>query len=205
MVRKTKEDAEKTREILLDAAEFVFVQKGVASASLEEIAKHAGLTRGAVYWHFENKAALLSAVHERAKAPLDAIYDEALLAGKDPIDALRGSTTHALRLIATDERMRNVFAILMFRCEKPDQLNGAELCPAQKRLGALEKFSKAFAKAYEDGRLVEGMTPEHAAFGLHAYISGIFSDYLRYPEGRDLYALAPILIDIFFNGIIRKK
>lgn len=203
MARKTKEEAEKTRESLLDAAEQVFLGKGVASASLEEIAQLAGLTRGALYWHFDNKAALLNAVHQRAKAPLDAVYEDALLEGKDPIDALRGSTTHALRLIATDTRMRNIFTILMFKCEQADQLNTSIRCPAQKRTDALVKFSNAFTKAYENNQLVEGLTPDSAAFGLHAYISGIFSDYLRYPEGRDLYALAPILIDTYFRGIQR--
>lgn len=60
-MRRTKEDAQHTREALLDAAELVFAQRGVSRTSLQEIAKAAGLTRGAVYWHFKDKAELFNA------------------------------------------------------------------------------------------------------------------------------------------------
>lgn len=203
MARKTKEDAEKTRETLLDAAEQVFISKGVASATLEQIAREAGMTRGAVYWHFENKAAILSAIHERASAPLDEVYDLALQEGKHPIDALRGSCTHALRLVASDERTRNVFSILLFRCEKIEQLVPTEACPTQKRQEVCHKFCNAFEVAQQEGRLRDGLTPDDAAFALHAYMTGIFTDYLRYPdEGCDLHGLAPRLVDIFFHGVL---
>lgn len=203
MVRKTKEEAEKTREALIDAAEQVFFNKGVGAASLEEIAQLAGVTRGALYWHFENKSALLSAVHERAKAPIYAAYDKGLEEGKEPMEALRGSVTYSLQALARDERLRNVLAILLFRCERDDQLSNTDVCPAKKRSDTLEKFTDAFQTAYEKGRLIEGMTPDGAAFALHAYIYGIFMDYLRFPEERDLYGKAPLLADIFFRGITR--
>ena len=50
LARRTKEDAFATRNSLLDAAEQVFYEQGVARASLNEIAQRAGATRGAVYW-----------------------------------------------------------------------------------------------------------------------------------------------------------
>ncbi len=54
MVRKTKEDAELTRKRIVDAARAVFLKRGVSKATLEHIASEASVTRGAVYWHFEN-------------------------------------------------------------------------------------------------------------------------------------------------------
>ncbi|WP_272942305.1 TetR family transcriptional regulator [Kingella kingae] len=54
-MRKTKEEAQKTRQHLLNAALEVFWRKGVTQASLHEIAVEAGVTRGALYWHFKNK------------------------------------------------------------------------------------------------------------------------------------------------------
>ena len=54
-MRKTKEEAYQTRCNLLVAALSVFYERGVAQASLDEIAKAAGVTRGALYWHFKNK------------------------------------------------------------------------------------------------------------------------------------------------------
>ena len=54
MARKTKEDALITRDLILDAAERVFLRRGVARTALQEIAEEANLTRGAIYWHFQN-------------------------------------------------------------------------------------------------------------------------------------------------------
>src|ERR1700712_1304134 len=55
MVRRTKEEAAETRNSILDAAERVFFEKGVSRTTLADIALEAGVTRGAIYWHFANK------------------------------------------------------------------------------------------------------------------------------------------------------
>ncbi|MFZ0831934.1 MAG: TetR family transcriptional regulator [Mycobacterium sp.] len=66
--RWTKERrAEHTRQILLDAAEEVFVRKGLTGAALEEIADAAGFTRGAIYSQFGAKEKLFLAVVDRQR------------------------------------------------------------------------------------------------------------------------------------------
>ena len=62
MVRKCKEDAEKTRQSILESALDVFSEKGYAKTTFDEIAARAGFTKGAVYWHFRNKADLVAAL-----------------------------------------------------------------------------------------------------------------------------------------------
>ena len=54
-MRRTKKDAELTRQQLLKAGFKVFGDKGYAAARLSDVAEEAGVTRGAIYWHFENK------------------------------------------------------------------------------------------------------------------------------------------------------
>ena len=54
-MRKTKTEAQKTRQHLLDAALEVFWRDGVTRASLQAIAQEAGVTRGALYWHFKTR------------------------------------------------------------------------------------------------------------------------------------------------------
>ena len=75
MARRTKEEAQVTRERLLDAAEAIFRERGVTRTSLAEVAAAAGLTRGAVYWHFKDKADLFRAMCDRATLPLDAMFE----------------------------------------------------------------------------------------------------------------------------------
>src|SRR5437870_12719349 len=113
MARKTKMQAAVTREQLLDAAERVFREQGVAHTSLTEVAASAGVTRGAVYWHFKDKADLFSAMCERATLPLDAMLVEA--GGKthdDPLGAVRALAVSALTRLATDPRAQAVFEVI---------------------------------------------------------------------------------------------
>src|SRR6478672_12917239 len=56
---------ERTRSLLLDAAEEVFAEKGFTPASLDDIARAAGYTKGAIYKHFATKEDLFLAVSDR--------------------------------------------------------------------------------------------------------------------------------------------
>ena len=75
-MRRTKEDAEKTRCAILAAAEQLFLERGVAHTSLEHIARHAGVTRGAVYWHFQNKAHLFHEMLNQVRLPLEPLAEQ---------------------------------------------------------------------------------------------------------------------------------
>lgn len=55
MARKTKEESQKTRDGILDAAERVFLEKGVGTTAMADLADAAGVSRGAVYGHYKNK------------------------------------------------------------------------------------------------------------------------------------------------------
>ena len=118
MVRRTKEDAQETRTLILDTAEQVFREKGVGHTTLAEIAAAAGVTRGAIYWHFDNKAALLQAMNDRVHLPLEAMHQAlADIALTDPLAKMRESAHGVLKQVAHDPRSRRVFEIFSFKCE----------------------------------------------------------------------------------------
>lgn len=68
-MRRTKEQTAETGRQILNAAENLFLDKGYDNVSLEEIATAAGVTRGAVHWHFKNKQGLLAALRDNAQEP----------------------------------------------------------------------------------------------------------------------------------------
>ena len=68
MARRTKEEAQETRRSILEAAVRVFARQGVANTSLTDIAQEAGVTRGAIYWHFANKADLINSLWEQVQS-----------------------------------------------------------------------------------------------------------------------------------------
>jgi AcrR family transcriptional regulator len=64
-MRKTKEDTDKTVEQILNSALEIFNRNGFHATKLDDVASHAGMTRGPISWHFKNKANLHKAVLER--------------------------------------------------------------------------------------------------------------------------------------------
>ena len=124
MVRRTKEEAQATRHRILDAAELLFQQHGVSRTTLQDIAQAAELTRGAVYWHFKDKADLFNAMMERATMPLEETMALSPSPGEDddPLSFIRDRIMHALRITASHEPTRRVFEIATHKVEYVDEL-----------------------------------------------------------------------------------
>src|SRR5918999_6022372 len=105
MVRRTQDEAAETRSAILDAAERVFSKRGVAHTSLEDIAKAAGVTRGAIYWHFRNKSELFAAMVNRVSLPIeDLVERSADEDAEDPLALLKQAAVGALKRMATDRQ-----------------------------------------------------------------------------------------------------
>lgn len=67
-----KAQSERTRAAILDGAMRLFAKKGFASTTTQDLSKAIGMTQGALYWHFEDKEALLVAVLEDLQRKLAA-------------------------------------------------------------------------------------------------------------------------------------
>ncbi|TLF51921.1 TetR family transcriptional regulator [Halomonas urmiana] len=193
MARRTKAEAEATREALLDAAEEVFFDNGVARTSLEQIARHAGLTRGAVYWHFKNKADLFRAMLDRVRMPFEELVAETGASHDSPLETVRlGFQQSLLRL--EQPRHRRVLAILIHRCEF---FGDIDPCAIQTEMAGecLDALGGYFADAHRLGLLKQGLAPEVATRLLQAILSGLFHDWLRDPDAYSIYERGMALVD----------
>jgi TetR/AcrR family acrAB operon transcriptional repressor len=202
MVRKTREAALATREALIDAAEKVFRRDGVTRTSLAEVAAEAGMTRGAIYWHFRDKAELLAAMCDRTVLPIDAALARAgEQARDDPLGALRGFAVDALTRLATDGRTQAVFDILFHRCELVGELDERGRDQAQGRQHCLVSVEGLFALAIEKGQLPADADPSLAAHTMHAYVIGVMHEWVLDPGAYDLAGRAAAIIDLFLAGL----
>jgi TetR/AcrR family acrAB operon transcriptional repressor len=202
MARRTKEDAAITREQLLDAAERVFRERGVSGSSLAEVASAAGVTRGAVYWHFRDKSDLCAAMCERGTLPLETILAAAATAvHADPFGALRELAVIALTRLACDARSQAVFDVMYHNSEK-----AAELAPIAERRErgrreCLVHVERMLVQAVAKGQLPGDSDTALATQALHAYIGGLMREWVADPAAFDLATSAPVLIDTFLAGL----
>ena len=202
MARRTKIEAEQTRNAILDAAERVFYAHGVACTSLEQIAKHAGVTRGAVYWHFKDKIELCEAMMQRVFLPQEDVLDRlANSKSYSPLADLKKACSDSLKLMATDKQRRRVFSILMFRCEYVEEMAVVMKRRHQCKDRMLERCTRLFERAAELKMLAPAWTPKTAALSLQAIMGGIILNGL---EGRKQFNLAvagPSCLNAFFNSL----
>lgn len=175
MARKTKAEALLTRQQIIDAAREVFHKHGVARSSLEQVASTAGLTRGAVYWHFKDKAELFRAMREDVFEPMDQRLDAHLLTSRyaDPLDAIEAALNELF--VALDECpvMRQILEIMVLRCEYADEF--ADVQPEVERPGQefLERLETAYKKASVTRTLRSELDPFAVALDTWAFVGGL--------------------------------
>lgn len=203
-MRRTKEQAEQTRAAILAAAEQLFLEKGVAHSTLEQIAQAAGVTRGAVYWHFANKADLFNAMLTQVRLPPEQLTERLSgCDGNDPLLSLRDLCIDAIEGLARDEQKQRIFTILLRRCEFTEELR-----PAEERQEAfinlfIELCEQQFNAPTVKVRLHSRLSPRLAARTVHALLIGLFYDWSRDPNLFDPLSDAAPMIDACFRGLIR--
>ena len=202
MVRRTKEEALETRHRLLDAAELLFQAQGVSQTSLQQIAQQAGATRGAIYWHFKDKADLFNAMMDRVKLPLEAAAQQ--VAGgpeADPIEDVERMMAEALKLMTTDPQVRRVFDIATHKVEYTHDMQSVHQRHLDARNACVIDFEKAMLAGARRARIRLPIPAAAAALGLHALISGLIQDWLLDPEAFDLVATGRRTFRVYLSGL----
>ncbi len=199
MARRTKAEAEQTRTALLDAAEHLFHERGVSRTSLEDIAKAAGVTRGALYWHFRNKLDVLCAMQERVCTPAEDLLAMAADGRHpDPLGAIEQSTLDALKEFSADAQKVRVMSILMQRCEYVDDMSEALRRLEDSNRELWSHLLEAFRRARDGGRLSPAWTPEAAVWMLRSFMMGQLYEWLKQPEAYDICRIGTGCLDRLF-------
>jgi TetR/AcrR family transcriptional regulator, acrAB operon repressor len=202
MARRTKKDALATRDALLDAAELLFQDQGVSRTSLNDIARKAGTSRGAIYWHFKDKSDLFNAMMERVTLPLDdAFQTMGDGPGEDPLERIRQSIFHALQMISGDSRTRRVFEVLTQKVEYIEELQAVRSRHLASRKAFLANVENGLKLAAERHELTPRIALSEAARGLHAVADGLIQNWLLDREAFDLVATSTQVIDTYLTGL----
>lgn len=196
MVRRTKEEAQETRNQILEAAEKAFYERGVARTTLADIAAMAGVTRGAIYWHFSNKADLVQAMLDTLHEPLD----ELAKAGEsedemDPLGCMRKLLIQLFHQVALDPKTRRINEILFHKCEFTDEMCDLRRQRQTASLDCNVRIGLVLRNAVNRGQLPDNLDVVRAAVSMHAYIDGILGQWLLVPDSFQLHKEAERWVD----------
>lgn len=208
MARKTKEDALKTREAILDAAVQVFSIRGVSATTLANIAKAAGVTRGAIYWHFTNKEDLLSALWEQLLLPFQPIVrasedpDE-----RDPLGKLKQTYVDFFKNLKEDPRLLKLCRILINKCEAVEDTGTLHLHRVNCHIEGQRKIEQILRNAITQGQLPENLDVRMGSIATIAFIDGLVANWIMFPDILDVRQEIPAILDglmqMLRSGFIR--
>jgi len=201
-MRRTKQEAEHTRCRIMTAALRTFNRRGIARTTMENIAAAAAVTRGAIYWHFADKQALVRAIREEVSLPLVDKGDFTLLndPGTDPLDRIERFLLDLLHAVMVDSRTQLVFRVMSFKCEYVGEFE-SELHEYARKL---EHVRKALTQVYSEARLRKqmraGFTPEIAALETTVFLSGLMRLCLLDKFGAAVRKNAPEIVAAHIAG-----
>lgn len=202
MVRRTKDEAVETRNQILDAAERVFSERGVSRTSLTDIADAASVTRGAIYWHFKDKAELFCEMVARVTMPMEHAPCQIDPASTDdPLASVRAMLVGILERTSGDVQGRRVFHIVFHKCEYVDEMKPVWNRFSEMRAGCRARLENGLKAAIKAGQLPKGLNVKHKAEGLHCLLDGLISNWVMDPEAIPAGNEAERLIDVFIEGL----
>ncbi len=201
MARKTKQQALETRQHIPDVALRLFSQQGVSATSLAEIANAAGVTRGAIYWHFKNKSDLFSEIWELSESNIGELEIEYQAKfPDDPLSVLREILVHILEATVTEERRRLLMEIIFHKCEFVGEMVVVQQAQRSLCLESYDRIEQTLKHCINAKMLPENLLTRRAAILMRSFISGLMENWLFAPQSFDLKearAYVTILLEMY--------
>ncbi|MBT3065746.1 TetR family transcriptional regulator [Rhodoferax sp. U11-2br] len=202
MARRTKEDAQTTRTQLMDAALHLFAKQGVSRTSLQDIALAAGATRGAIYWHFKNKADLFNALMDSATLPMEQTMQQMSDdITQDPLRELERAILLPMQSIVDDERVRATFEIATMKVEYVEELLAVKQRHVQCYSDNTRELQRRLQEAATRRAVCLPMPSMMAAQGLHSLMAGLIHTWMLAPTTFDLVEVARSAVSAYLTGL----
>jgi AcrR family transcriptional regulator len=204
-MRRTKEEAAITREQLLKKALTAFSKKGYAATTLEDIAREAEVTRGAIYWHFGSKAELYNTLVREYADRGNMIMQQAVSEGGTLLDILRRVFVRQLEVIENDLEMRELMELYLFKTGLVPELEEGRQQQIEAGAGLIDMLAGIMSQGMEQGLLRPDVDPKEMACAYLAFQNGLINLWLTAPAQFSLKASAETFADILMTGIQAQK
>ena len=205
MARKTKEEAVKTYFALLESAAELYSSQGYARTTINEISSHAGMTRGAFYWHFHSKEDVIKGIWENHAFPKFNPIREVMnnLSACDPAPIFREQINKLIDLFAKDKLVARAMFIIIHNMEISDKEEFLHEFLREQHQMFQDVILKAFVAIEKAGQLRDGIDAKVTATTCLCLLVGVidkallpFMDLDLETEGKEIFAS-------YFNSVLK--
>ncbi len=204
MARKTKKDADKTRQNILDAAFDLFAGKGYTRTTLNEIASVAGVTRGAVYWHFKDKVDLFMALWKEIHASAGVQPEDLRLDHVESIEDCKHEIMKYMEHFEKNDRYAVFWDIVRHRTEYSEELEPVLENQRNEQREVLERMTAMFARLQRLNRMRSDVNPFHAALSVMASVIGLIEVWMADRTAFSIAETVPHCIDNLLMGFLMR-
>ena len=153
--------------------------------------KAAGVTRGAIYWHFKNKSDLFNEIWELSDASIsDLEIEYRAKFPNDPLSVIREILVYVLEATVTEERRRLMMEIIYHKCEFVGEMTVVQQAQRQLSLASYERIEQTLKECIAAKLLPANLLTRRAAVLMRSYLSGLMENWLFAPDSFDLHAEA---------------
>ncbi|NIS83393.1 MAG: TetR family transcriptional regulator [Anaerolineales bacterium] len=202
-MRRTKEEALVTRENVLSAALLVFSQYGYSAARLEDIAKVAEVTRGAIYHHFGSKEELYKTLVTERSAGINQLAEEILAQAGTPLEILRRFLVRLFEYAEEDEEYRALLELTVSKVELTEGLETIMKDTVKGRRQLAAYFQELLRQGIQAGEIRSDLPVKPAANALISFMNGVGLIWIQDPRAFSIREDAEALVDVFLKGIER--
>jgi AcrR family transcriptional regulator len=182
MAKKTKEEAEKTRIKILYTALDLFFEKGYARTTLDDIAGACGVTRGAIYWHFKDKADLLLTLGQQIDGEAEVNYSTLLEESTIDLESLIHRIGRYLAQLEENENYCKFYYLVQYKVEWDAELEPLLANYREEIRGLLRVLGQALSRLKEEGTLRNNVDTDELALATWAFIEGFIGMWFFDPE-----------------------
>lgn len=201
MARKTKEEAERTRQNILHAAFDVFTHKGFVRTTLADIASAAGVTRGAIYWHFKDKVDVFIALSEEIEASAATRPQDMRTDMVNSLEDLKEEVMKFLAHFEDNDRYAVFYGMVNYKTEYTEELEPVLERQREVQRDILDGVKGMFVRLRSEGFVRSDLDPGRAALSLVAFVVGLIEIWLSDRVSFCITEVAPALLDDFFRGM----
>ena len=201
-MRRTKEEAEITKQNILVAGLEVFSRNGYTATRVEDIAKQANVTTGAIYHHFGGKSDLYIALVKQGEARADRLAQQIVKEGGTPATIIRRLLVRLFQFLEEDEAYRAVVELFMNKTEMVPELVTVGEQSLQNRRQLADYFSDLIRQGVEAGEFRPSVSAEDAGLALVGFVNGMALIWIQDQEHFSVGEQAEEIVDVFLTGII---
>ncbi|MDH4122245.1 MAG: TetR family transcriptional regulator [Deltaproteobacteria bacterium] len=202
MVKKTKEESEETRRKIVRAAGKVFEEKGYSATNLQNVAADAGVTRGAVYWHFpKGKPELFMAVLRPCHDKSQALMEKVFAGTENPLEKFMVFLRRVQRMIHDDPEYRRALILLATKWERTEEVEPYLQAMMTEGMGQVQTVVEVFVQGQKMGMFHPDIHPMVAFMLLNGAVNDTFRLWLYSPEMIPLTLLMDGMFDLWARGV----